>query len=79
MWAMIAVSILLALWTAGLSYTTAKHERIRKAEFEQSGAGGRKSVTEYAWYLRPMAFREVQYLIIVEWSVTTTTIISAQD
>ncbi|KAF3065162.1 Pantothenate transporter liz1 [Daldinia childiae] len=48
MWAMIAVSILLALWTAGLSYTTAKHERIRKAEFEQSSAGGHKSVTEYA-------------------------------
>ncbi|KAI2469299.1 MFS general substrate transporter [Annulohypoxylon bovei var. microspora] len=49
MWAMIAVSILLAIWTAVLSYTTAKHEKLRKAELEQSyGASDRKSVTEYA-------------------------------
>ncbi|KAI1815972.1 MFS general substrate transporter [Poronia punctata] len=34
MWAMIAVSIALAIWTAGLSYFTAQHERRRKAEFE---------------------------------------------
>ncbi|KAJ3566207.1 hypothetical protein NPX13_g7224 [Xylaria arbuscula] len=32
MWAMIAVSIALVIWTAGLSYFTARHERARKAE-----------------------------------------------
>ncbi|KAI0406650.1 major facilitator superfamily domain-containing protein [Xylaria palmicola] len=34
MWAMIAVSIALIIWTAGLSYFTARHERTRKAERE---------------------------------------------
>ncbi|KAI0887149.1 MFS general substrate transporter [Annulohypoxylon maeteangense] len=49
MWAMIAVSILLMLWTVALSYTTAKHEKMRKAELEQSyGASDRKSVTDYS-------------------------------
>ncbi|KAI0393894.1 MFS general substrate transporter [Xylariaceae sp. FL0594] len=33
MWAMIGVSIALAIWTAGLSYMTARHERTRKAQF----------------------------------------------
>ncbi|KAF2966316.1 hypothetical protein GQX73_g7252 [Xylaria multiplex] len=32
MWAMIAVSIALVIWTAGLSYFTAHHEQTRKAE-----------------------------------------------
>ncbi|KAI0441711.1 major facilitator superfamily domain-containing protein [Xylaria telfairii] len=32
MWAMIAVSIALVIWTGGLSYFTARHERMRKAE-----------------------------------------------
>ncbi|KAI1293084.1 major facilitator superfamily domain-containing protein [Xylaria venustula] len=32
MWAMIAVSIVLVIWTGGLSYFTARHERMRKAE-----------------------------------------------
>ncbi|KAI1633793.1 major facilitator superfamily domain-containing protein [Biscogniauxia mediterranea] len=31
MWAMIAVSILLAIWTAALSYTTARHKKAREA------------------------------------------------
>jgi len=31
---MIGVSIALAIWTAGLSYLTARHERIRKAQFD---------------------------------------------
>ncbi|KAI1457188.1 MFS general substrate transporter [Annulohypoxylon moriforme] len=49
MWAMIAVSILLILWTAVLSYTTAKHEKKRKAELEQSySTSDRKSVTDYS-------------------------------
>ncbi|KAI0841635.1 MFS general substrate transporter [Hypoxylon sp. FL0890] len=49
MWAMIAVSILLAIWTAALSYTTAKHEKLRRAELAQSsGLGDQKSVTEDA-------------------------------
>ncbi|KAK6950227.1 hypothetical protein Daesc_008553 [Daldinia eschscholtzii] len=48
MWAMIAVSILLAIWTAILSYTTTKHEKIRKAEFEQSITGGNKIITDDA-------------------------------
>ncbi|KAG4216669.1 hypothetical protein PC116_g34850 [Phytophthora cactorum] len=48
MWAMIAVSILLAIWTAILSYTTTKHEKIRKAEFEQSSTGGNKIITDDA-------------------------------
>ncbi|OTB06794.1 hypothetical protein M426DRAFT_318505 [Hypoxylon sp. CI-4A] len=44
MWAMIAVSILLAIWTGVLSYTTAKHEKMRKAESMQtSGTGNSKS------------------------------------
>jgi ACS family pantothenate transporter-like MFS transporter len=38
MWAMIGVSIALVIWTAGLSYMTARHERVRKAEL---GAGVR--------------------------------------
>lgn len=29
---MIAVSIALVIWTGGLSYFTARHERMRKAE-----------------------------------------------
>ncbi|GAW22998.1 hypothetical protein ANO14919_125450 [Xylariales sp. No.14919] len=32
MWAMIAVSIALVIWTGGLSYFTARHERMRKTE-----------------------------------------------
>ncbi len=36
---MIAVSILLAIWTAGLSYMTTKHERARRAEFTESSSG----------------------------------------
>ncbi|KAI1272033.1 major facilitator superfamily domain-containing protein [Xylaria sp. FL0933] len=32
MWAMIGVSIALVIWTAGLSYFTARHERMRRAE-----------------------------------------------
>ncbi|KAI0909645.1 major facilitator superfamily domain-containing protein [Ustulina deusta] len=32
MWAMIAVSIALVIWTGGLSYFTARHERMRRAE-----------------------------------------------
>ncbi|KAI8627358.1 MFS general substrate transporter [Xylariaceae sp. FL1651] len=34
MWAMIGVSIALAIWTAGLSFMTARHERARKAELD---------------------------------------------
>ncbi|KAI0548107.1 major facilitator superfamily domain-containing protein [Xylaria curta] len=37
MWAMIAVSIALVIWTAGLSYFTARHERMRKAEHTTEG------------------------------------------
>ncbi|KAI1739785.1 major facilitator superfamily domain-containing protein [Xylaria scruposa] len=37
MWAMIAVSIALVIWTAGLSYFTARHERMRKAEHTIEG------------------------------------------
>lgn len=36
MWAMIATSIALAIWTAVLSYTTAKSERQRTAELVTS-------------------------------------------
>ncbi|RYO82225.1 hypothetical protein DL766_006358 [Monosporascus sp. MC13-8B] len=36
MWAMIAASIALAIWTAGLSYSTAKLEKRRKAELATS-------------------------------------------
>ncbi|KAI1337877.1 MFS general substrate transporter [Xylariaceae sp. FL0016] len=38
MYAMIAVSIAMALWTGLLSYTTTKHERARKAELEARGS-----------------------------------------
>ncbi|KAI1397931.1 MFS general substrate transporter [Hypoxylon fuscum] len=49
MWAMIAVSILLAIWTAILSYTTAKHEKMRKAELAQaSGVADHKIIADYA-------------------------------
>ncbi|KAI2630839.1 MFS general substrate transporter [Hypoxylon sp. NC1633] len=49
MWAMIAVSILLVIWTAALSYTTTKHERARQAEVAQStGFGNHKSDADYA-------------------------------
>ncbi len=34
MWAMIAVSIALVIWTGGLSYFTARHERMRRAELD---------------------------------------------
>ncbi|KAI0481874.1 major facilitator superfamily domain-containing protein [Xylaria cf. heliscus] len=37
MWAMIAVSIALVIWTGGLSYFTARHERMRKAEHAVEG------------------------------------------
>ncbi|KAI1075385.1 MFS general substrate transporter [Whalleya microplaca] len=36
MWAMIAMSIMLAIWTAILSYTTARHETLRKTELSES-------------------------------------------
>jgi len=42
MYAMIAVSIAMALWTAALSYSTAKLEKKRKAEF--GVVGGRPGV-----------------------------------
>lgn len=46
---MIAVSILLAIWTAILSYTTAKHEKMRKAELAQaSGVADHKIIADYA-------------------------------
>lgn len=46
---MIAVSILLVIWTAALSYTTSKYEKRRKAELEQSyGNSDRKGSTDYA-------------------------------
>ncbi|KAI0452197.1 major facilitator superfamily domain-containing protein [Xylaria acuta] len=40
MWAMIAVSIALVIWTGGLSYFTARHERMRKAEHNVEGHQG---------------------------------------
>ncbi|XDG00588.1 hypothetical protein ABKA04_000203 [Annulohypoxylon sp. FPYF3050] len=49
MWAMIAVSILLVIWTAALSYTTSKYEKMRKAELEQSyDTSDRKVSNDYA-------------------------------
>ncbi|KAJ2985197.1 hypothetical protein NUW58_g5661 [Xylaria curta] len=40
MWAMIAVSIALVVWTGGLSYFTARHERMRKTELNVEGHRG---------------------------------------
>ncbi|KAI0006903.1 MFS general substrate transporter [Xylariaceae sp. FL0662B] len=42
MWAMIAVSIMLAIWTAILSYTTARHEMLRKVELSESSGATRE-------------------------------------
>ncbi|KAI5868168.1 MFS general substrate transporter [Durotheca rogersii] len=47
MWAMIATSILLGIWTAVLSYSTVKYERARRAELSE-GVGGLKNVNDEA-------------------------------
>ncbi|RYP91569.1 hypothetical protein DL770_002283 [Monosporascus sp. CRB-9-2] len=48
MWAMIAASIALAIWTAVLSYSTAKLEKRRKAELATSQQEKREADNEYA-------------------------------
>ncbi|KAI1175800.1 major facilitator superfamily domain-containing protein [Nemania sp. FL0916] len=41
MWAMIAVSIALVIWTAGLSFFTSRHEKMRKQEHNVDGLQSR--------------------------------------
>ncbi|CAJ2506118.1 Uu.00g002480.m01.CDS01 [Anthostomella pinea] len=45
MWAMIAVSIAMAVWTALLSYMTANHERARKAEMAEDAVVGEEKAS----------------------------------